>query len=54
MKIHIRREHTESIRNQGEENYPDECCGFLLGKECNGVKEVGTVVSAANKADGGE
>ena len=54
MKIHIRQEHTESIKIHGEENYPDECCGFLLGKECKGVKEVGTVVSAANTMDDGE
>lgn len=31
MSIEIRREHAVEIRAHGEEAFPHECCGFLLG-----------------------
>jgi len=30
----------ESLRKHGEQTYPHECCGVLLGRSSNGVNEV--------------
>ncbi|HKV39892.1 MAG TPA: M67 family metallopeptidase [Blastocatellia bacterium] len=32
MSIRMRKETLEAIKLHGEETYPNECCGFLLGK----------------------
>jgi proteasome lid subunit RPN8/RPN11 len=39
--------HTQ-LRKHGEETYPEECCGVLLGKALDGVNEVETAVRAGN------
>ena len=31
MAIKVKQEHLNQIRKHGEETYPYECCGFLLG-----------------------
>ena len=31
MAIRVRREHLDQIRRHGEQTFPHECCGFLLG-----------------------
>jgi proteasome lid subunit RPN8/RPN11 len=31
MAILVKKEHLEKIREHGEQTYPHECCGFLLG-----------------------
>ena len=31
MAIKVRAEHLDQIRRHGEQTYPHECCGFLLG-----------------------
>ncbi|HSB09230.1 MAG TPA: M67 family metallopeptidase [Blastocatellia bacterium] len=31
MAIRVKKEHLDSIRKHGEQTYPYECCGFLLG-----------------------
>jgi proteasome lid subunit RPN8/RPN11 len=36
------------IRGHGEETYPHECCGVLLGHALDGVNEVVTAVRAGN------
>ena len=36
------------LRKHGEETYPEECCGVLLGKALDGINEVETVVRAGN------
>lgn len=39
----------EALRAHGEETYPDECCGVLLGKNVPGVgNEVKALVRAGN------
>lgn len=40
MALKIDAEHFELIRAYGEEAYPNECCGFLLGRQINSDKEV--------------
>jgi proteasome lid subunit RPN8/RPN11 len=36
------------LREHGEETYPHECCGVLLGKALNGANEVELAVRAGN------
>jgi proteasome lid subunit RPN8/RPN11 len=38
----------EAIRHHGEETYPHECCGVLLGRMENGERIVKTVVRCGN------
>ena len=37
-----------AIRRHGEETYPHECCGVLLGRSIDGVNEVEDAVRAGN------
>ena len=39
--------HTQ-LRKHGEETYPHECCGVLLGKALEGINEVEIAVRAGN------
>jgi proteasome lid subunit RPN8/RPN11 len=39
----------EAVRAHGEETYPQECCGFLLGTGAGNRKQVVRVVRAANE-----
>ena len=38
----------DAIRRHGEETYPYECCGVLLGRSTDGANEVEDVVRAGN------
>lgn len=38
----------DAIRHHGEETYPNECCGVLLGRASDGVNEVEDAVRAGN------
>jgi len=40
MALELRRHDLERIHRHGAETYPNECCGFLLGREENGRKVV--------------
>lgn len=42
------------IRSYGEEAYPHECCGFLLGKVDGDLRQVATVRPATNEFDQAE
>ncbi|MBV8115795.1 MAG: M67 family metallopeptidase [Silvibacterium sp.] len=37
-----------TIRHHGEETYPHECCGVLLGRSADGVNDVEDAVRAGN------
>ena len=37
-----------ALRQHGEETYPHECCGVLLGRSSDGVNEVHEAVRAGN------
>jgi proteasome lid subunit RPN8/RPN11 len=43
--------HRQAIEAHGEETYPHECCGFLLGRQQDGAKVVQEVWPAANARD---
>ena len=49
MAIRLTEPHLAAIRRHGEKTFPQECCGFLLGQQDNGVKTV-TQLSAADNA----
>ena len=49
MKLHIGKSDYEALRAHGEETYPNECCGVLLGKNQPGVgNRVHAIVPAGN------
>lgn len=55
--IRVKREHLEAIRRHGEETYPEECCGFLIGDKDGDTNVLRIVHRAANewaKEDGRE
>jgi len=41
----------EAVRQHGEETYPHECCGVLLGQAEDGVRVVTSVASCGNTRD---
>lgn len=47
-RIGITREVYEALRAHGEETYPHECCGVLLGKRVEGEWRVEAAVRAGN------
>jgi proteasome lid subunit RPN8/RPN11 len=49
--IRLEARHREAIGAHGEETYPHECCGFLLGRQQDGVKVVQEVWPAENARD---
>lgn len=54
MGLKIRTEHVEKIKADGEQAFPNECCGFLLGHQVDGSKEVVSLMLATNSSDSGE
>ncbi|HEX3354477.1 MAG: Mov34/MPN/PAD-1 family protein [Terriglobales bacterium] len=47
--LNIGRKAYESVRQHGEETYPHECCGVLLGQmDEDGVRSVSSVARAGN------
>jgi len=47
--LNIRRKEYEALRQHGEETYPHECCGVLLGQmDEDGVRTVTSVARAGN------
>ncbi len=48
MALKLRRAHSGQIRGHGAQDYPNECCGILLGRADGGSKEVLQVVPLRN------
>lgn len=48
MVLRISREHEALIRDHGARDYPNECCGVLLGKTNGDAKEVWEAVALKN------
>ena len=49
MAIKVKSEHLEQIRKHGEQTYPHECCGFLLGKREGETNVLAEVHAAENE-----
>lgn len=48
MALRVRAEHWAAICRHGEETYPHECCGILLGRTVGETREVAEVVRMRN------
>jgi proteasome lid subunit RPN8/RPN11 len=48
MALRLNQQQLESIRRHGAEDYPNECCGVLLGNVSAALKEVREVVPLKN------
>ena len=48
QKLEISDAVYSQLRKHGEETYPHECCGVLLGKALDGINEVEVAVRAGN------
>jgi proteasome lid subunit RPN8/RPN11 len=48
MSIKLDKSHSEAIRRHGSADYPNECCGILLGHADGAHKEVREVVPLKN------
>src|SRR5207245_10729501 len=46
--LKIANSHYDSIRQHGEETYPHECCGVLLGQMDGDARAVTSIVRAGN------
>ncbi len=46
--LKITRQLYEALRQHGEETYPQECCGVLLGQAEDGVRTVTSIARAGN------
>ena len=49
MAIRVKPEHLDQIRKHGEQTYPHECCGFLLGAREGETNVLGEVYAAENE-----
>jgi proteasome lid subunit RPN8/RPN11 len=52
--IALRVEAERRIREEGERAFPNECCGFLLGRLDGGEKRVCLVLTVENRWEPGE
>ncbi len=48
MAIEISALDIEAIRSHGEETFPNECCGFMLGKANGDLRNVAELMRAEN------
>src|SRR6266404_4941686 len=48
MPLKLDRTHSDAIRHHGAADYPNECCGILLGRADGAGKEVSEVVPLRN------
>jgi proteasome lid subunit RPN8/RPN11 len=49
VAIRIKRETFEAIKQHGEDAYPNECCGFLIGAVLEGVNVLSELYRAENE-----
>ena len=51
MPLQLTAQHDQAIRAHGAEDYPHECCGFLVGRADGETVSVTRTVPAANLRD---
>lgn len=47
-RVELTSQHDETIRRHGQETFPHECCGFLLGRDEGELRRIVTVMPATN------
>lgn len=53
MALELSPEHNAAIRSHGEETFPHECCGFMLGTVQGDDKQVAALLRADNEREDG-
>jgi proteasome lid subunit RPN8/RPN11 len=48
MALRISQQHVDAIREHGVREYPNECCGIILGSEVDGAKRVRELAPVRN------
>lgn len=51
MAIELSGKDLDAIRRHGEETFPHECCGFMLGKTNGDAKQVVELIQADNERE---
>ena len=51
MAIRLKKKHLLEIKKHGEQTYPHECCGFLLGSNQGGANVLEEVFPAENERE---
>jgi len=51
MTIKISKEQLDTIKRHGEQSYPYECCGLLLGKMSGGIKTLADTLPISNSRE---
>jgi proteasome lid subunit RPN8/RPN11 len=46
--LRVKAAEYQAMRGHGEETYPEECCGVMLGRALEGVNQIESVVRAGN------
>lgn len=54
MSLHISKETSGAIREEGRKSYPHECCGFMVGRAEGDVHRVTEIWPAYNEKEGTE
>lgn len=49
MAIRVKQQHLNQIRQHGEQTYPHECCGFLLGARAGDTNVLVEAYAAENE-----
>ncbi|HQR38779.1 MAG TPA: M67 family metallopeptidase [Blastocatellia bacterium] len=50
MTLHLSKQHADAIRTHGEQGYPHEVCGLLLGRfDSDGSRVVGEIFALENE-----
>ena len=47
-RLEIQPAHDRELREHGQRAFPDECCGFLIGQDRDGVRRIDMIQSASN------
>lgn len=48
-RLTLTPDHLQAITRHGEASYPEECCGFLIGRSDGGTTVIERVISAGNE-----
>ena len=48
IRLQLRPDHERAIRSHGRRAYPHECCGFLLGRDEDDVRQIVNAIPATN------
>ena len=54
MPVYISYAILKKIKQHAEGIYPNECCGFLLGRQNGNGKDVADILPVDNESEGGE